>query len=315
MAKYTTEVRSICESKAGLEESKGFNNVDAILAESWDKIFTTQCTFFDDNYRPVLCKKILKHYYKREIGAETVGLWQLWLNTKLEEIMPYYNQLYESALIQFNPLHNIDMQRTKSVMGSEAGTVNDTMSGSHASSIQSTDGGTMSVVGNSSGSGSSTGSGTSSEDSEVNDAHTDVTEFEKSDAYSDTPQGSLTNVEQNAYLTNYRKIGEDTESRGNKDVDTDIDRSYSDSSSNQASEMHSDVTSYGKTNSKVDQGTTSGGKNRTSSLNTTENYIESVVGSNGTYNLSKLLQDFRDTFLNIDMLVINEFKDLFMKLW
>ena len=315
MAKYTTEVRSICESKAGLEESKGFNNVDAILEESWDKIFTTQCTFFDNNYRPVLCKKILKHYYKREIGAETVGLWQLWLNTKLEEIMPYYNQLYQSALIQFDPLHNIDMQRTKSVMGSEAGTVNDTMSGSHASTIQSTDGGTMTVAGNSSGSGSSTGSGTSSENSIVDEGHSDVTDFGKSDAYSDTPQGSLTNVDQNAYLTNYRKIGEDTENHGSKDVDTDIDRSYNDSSSNQASEMHSDVTTYGKTNSKTDQGTTSGGKNRTSSLNTTENYIESVVGSNGTYNLSKLLQDFRDTFLNIDMLVINEFKDLFMKLW
>ena len=45
MAKYTTEVRTICESKAGLEESKGGNDVDTILNNSWDKIFTTNCTF------------------------------------------------------------------------------------------------------------------------------------------------------------------------------------------------------------------------------------------------------------------------------
>ena len=99
MSKYTTEVRYICEQKSGLEESKGFNSVDGVIGKSWDKIFTSKVNFFDEDYRQVICKKILKHYYMREIGCETVGLWMLWMNTRLEEIMPYYNQLYESAML------------------------------------------------------------------------------------------------------------------------------------------------------------------------------------------------------------------------
>ena len=111
MSKYTTEVRFICEQKAGLDESVGFNQIDSVIAKSWDKIFTTKCSFFDEDYRSVLCAKILKHYYTREIGMETAGLWLLWMNRRMEEIMPYYNQLYRSAQLEFNPFHDVDYYR------------------------------------------------------------------------------------------------------------------------------------------------------------------------------------------------------------
>ena len=48
MSKYTTEVRFICESKSGLTESKGCDKVDEVLENSWNKIFTTNCAFFDE---------------------------------------------------------------------------------------------------------------------------------------------------------------------------------------------------------------------------------------------------------------------------
>lgn len=111
MSKYTTEVRFICEQKAGLEESVGFEQINMVIGHSWDKIFTTKCAFFDNDYRSVLCAKILKHYYTREIGFETAGLWMLWMNRRLEEIMPYYNQLYRSAQLEFNPFHDVDYWR------------------------------------------------------------------------------------------------------------------------------------------------------------------------------------------------------------
>lgn len=111
MSKYTTEVRFICEQKAGLDESTGSTDADTVLAGSWNKIFTTTCEFFNEDYREIICRKILKHYYTREIGCETVGLWQLWMNRKLEEIMPYYNQLYISAELKFNPFHDVDYRR------------------------------------------------------------------------------------------------------------------------------------------------------------------------------------------------------------
>lgn len=112
MSKYTTEVRYICEQKAGLEASVGANQVDTIVAKSWDKIFTNKFPIYDENYRSVLCQKILKHFYMREIGAETVGLWIMWLNERMEMIMPYYNQLYKSELLKFNPLYDYESTTT-----------------------------------------------------------------------------------------------------------------------------------------------------------------------------------------------------------
>ena len=124
MSKYTTEVRYICETDSGLDESVGFNSVDDVISKSWDKIFTTKVPFFDEDYRKILCCKILKHYYLREICSETVGIWKLWINTKLEEIMPYYNQLYESAKLKFDPFHDVDLTRKHNRTENEKSTDN-----------------------------------------------------------------------------------------------------------------------------------------------------------------------------------------------
>lgn len=54
-----------------------------------------------------LCTKIIKHYYMREIGFETIELWKMKLDEKLNLIMPFYNQLYASEeLNKDNPLEN-----------------------------------------------------------------------------------------------------------------------------------------------------------------------------------------------------------------
>lgn len=112
MSKYTTEVRFICEHSAGLPESVGYNSIDSVLDASREKVFDFDYPIFDEAYRVTLEKKILKHYYTREICCETVGLWKLFLNRKMNEIMPYYNQLYKSALIEFNPMYDIDLTTT-----------------------------------------------------------------------------------------------------------------------------------------------------------------------------------------------------------
>ena len=91
MSKYSTEVRFICETAAGLIESKGYNDVESIIDKAVGSIFESDIPFFDNDYGIKLEKKILRHYYTREIGLETVGLWKLQLNTTMKEIMPYYN--------------------------------------------------------------------------------------------------------------------------------------------------------------------------------------------------------------------------------
>ena len=259
MSKYTTEVRFICESKSGLDVSGGSGDVDKIIANSWNKIFTSKAPFFDEEYRSVLCQKILKHYYLREICCETVGIWTLWMNTRLEEIMPYYNQLYESAKIKFNPMHDVDLTRE------HKRTENETASGNR----DTTNNNTTDVTSN-----STTNRTTTSDEN-------------KKDLYSDTPQGALTGVENETYLTNARKINDSV--NGTDDVNVN--------------------------NTEKNVGVSTGKETTSSNVGTTEDYLETLVGKQGTESFSSLLNKFRETFLNIDMMVIEEFSDLFFGLW
>lgn len=235
MSKYTTQVRFICEQLSGYIQSVDYSNVDLVLRAAEPKIFDFDYPIFDENYRHVLNTKILKHYYINEIGLETYALWKLRLNTKMNEIMPYYNQLYKSELYTFNPLYDTDITRQHKVDRSQEGTTKTT----DTSTTEQTNG----------------------------NVH--------ADAYSDTPQGGITGVEKLNYLTNYRKVTDDnkldSKITGNTDTDTGI-----------------------------------------TSL---ESYVETVKGKQGVRNYSDLLKDFRSTFLNIDMQVIDSLSDLFMLIW
>ena len=46
-----------------------------------------------------------------------------------------------------------------------------------------------------------------------------------------------------------------------------------------------------------------------------EEYIDNVVGKKSTVSFSKMLIEFRKTFLNIDMDIINDLQNLFFTLW
>ena len=242
MSKYTTELRFICESKAGLSNSVGFNQIDDVISNSWNKIFDN-FPIFDESYRSVLCSKILKHYYTREISAESFGLWQLWLNTRMGEIMPYYNKLYESALLEFDPFKDTNYTRNH--------------------------GGTFT--------GDTVRNGRSEID--VDNSVTSNGTSNSKNLFSDTPQGAITNIENESYLTNATLI---------KDTDT---------------------------NTTNTDGNSTTQNTETTGITNTDNWIETIVGKQSTVSYSKLLQEFRDTFLNIDVMIINDLGDLFMNLW
>lgn len=59
---------------------------------------------FAEEYRAALNKKIIDHFWFREIGQETPDRFNRMLGRKMREIMPYYNQRYLSTMIQFDPL-------------------------------------------------------------------------------------------------------------------------------------------------------------------------------------------------------------------
>lgn len=236
MSKYTTEVRFICETASGLTESVGYNGVESVLDKSWNKIFD-DFPIFDEEYRAELCKKILRHYYTREICCETVGRWKLFLTDKMRNIMPYYNQLYQSELLKIQPLVSVDRSVTHEGTESENKTTKR--------------------------------NGTNSSRTNANGS-TDTWSY-----YSDTPQGSIDGLESNDYLTN-----------ATHNVGTDGTSS-----------------TLNGTNSDSETGT---GKR-------SDSYIDKILGFEG--NQSDMLLKFRETFLNIDMMIINELKDLFFTIY
>ena len=62
-----------------------------------------------------------------------------------------------------------------------------------------------------------------------------------------------------------------------------------------------------------ENGTTNASETGTSE--TTETWTEKVMGKNNSENYGQLLVEFRKSIINIDKMIIDELKPLFMQLW
>lgn len=74
------------------------------------QVFNDWWNTYVPEHKAELERKILHAYHFNQIGAETPERFIYYLNSKLEQIMPYYNQLYASELIKINPMLNYYMQ-------------------------------------------------------------------------------------------------------------------------------------------------------------------------------------------------------------
>ena len=112
MAKYTITIKTLID-----------NNFDFKM---------NSYPIFDEEYRTVLNQNILYHYYENEIGFETAPLFRFYLNQKLNEIMPYYNELYkvQKKIIDDNLLLN-NVNLTERLIGSNTTETNSTSQSSN----------------------------------------------------------------------------------------------------------------------------------------------------------------------------------------
>lgn len=224
---------------------------------------------FDEKYRQPLNAKIIEHFYFREIGFETPELFKRYLNRTLNEIMPYYNQLYKSELLEFNPLYNVDKTET-------ATTDFD---------------GKTDFTGNTSAKTDYDGKTTANTNS-VTDATQTVIANNK-DVHSDTPQGLLDigNIAAEIYASDATFTNGQSDTTGHTTTNTtgetvtdDVTTSNSDSTGNTV-------------------------------VNNLTDYTRHVVGKEAGETYSEMLLKFRETFLNIDMMIINDLNDLFMMVY
>ena len=105
------------------------------------------------------------------------------------------------------------------------------------------------------------------------------------------------------YLTNYRKIGENNNvtdtgeqtTTGNADVTT-----------------HDETNSNTKTNSQTETDSTETASGETTNSG---NYTKTIKGKNTGTSYSELITAYRETFLNIDMMIIEELEELFLQIY
>lgn len=86
-------------------ELRRFIDCGSVLFDVNDKY-----PIWDEKHRPELEKKIIEHYYNRQIGFETFGRFKFELNVRMREIMPYYVKLYATTQYDYNPIENYSME-------------------------------------------------------------------------------------------------------------------------------------------------------------------------------------------------------------
>lgn len=252
---------------------------------------------FDENYRNILNEKIINHYLFNEIGMETAELFKFYLNTTMREIMPYYNQLYKSELLEFNPLYDSDLTTVYDKTNdntSSTETNNQTINKSKAT--------TKGNVENESDSFSH------SDAHSTGDSHgNSVGNGNTKNVHSDTPQGflSINSIENETYAS-------DATMSKTTDINSTMAQSHNDETGYANESSHSNSVNNSITNGDA---TLNSDNNVFNIANNFENYVSHVVGKSPGMSYSDLLLRFRDTFLNIDMMIIKELNDCFMLLY
>lgn len=327
MSSYTTELRKLVEQNINLG--------------------MTDYPIFNEEYRASLNTKIINHYYYHEIGFETIARFKHYLNTTLNEIMPYYNKLLQSELITINPL--LSFQRSKNdsktvgVTRSEDLHNTDTKEATTAGtkSLTLTNDQTLHNVTGVEGTKHNTGTNnitTSDTLHETNETeNTAITTNSNTntnnhkDIFSETPQALLTDTD---IATNYYAsevhIVNDTNSNNTSDtvattnnLTKDVTNSGTNNNTLNLTNTDNTTTTSNGTNNTVGENneTTTETDNETltkvGTVAITEATNETIVVTENGFEipLSDLVLKYRSTFLNIDTLIINDLKELFMMVY
>ena len=391
MSKYTTEVRNICETYAGRNERGEYPDIETCVNAAYTKIFDVDnIPVYVPEHKPLLLKKILLHYYQREIAYETVGLWKFKLNTKLKEIMPYYNQLYASELLEYDPLQNVNNWHEHEGIYEDTSKVDNKRKYDNQTDTDNTEIAEKTRkfdesvdTDNSKASNRNLGTGESSTDAVTSDTtgneqvllkhkksitqespdtvgHSVTQPRDQWTLYSDTPQGGITGLtslpvgsgntsgDGNNYLTNATHVLDsagaytDTTTRGEvTEQYNKNDNSLKDVTDRTGHEYTTDQfrrdTTEAENKTAVEQGNRdtdalthdnaakiSDGTRVDDALtvddnlrkdNGTDAHTNREYGKIGVLTYQEMVLKYRETFLNIDMMIIEECKDLFMKVW
>lgn len=200
MAEYTIELRKVLEY--------GHN------------IFDFPYPFYDEEKRVEFERNFIRHFYFREIGSETIDRFKVYLQDKFMTALPYYNELFKAAQIEYSILDNYklveDYTITREQTGKSSGVSSTVGQVFDEQTTEGTDERNTETSGDRSETGTNTsetsrnetteGTGSTSENrtengtSETTSNKTETTDGKVLKRYLDTPQGSI-DFTQSRYLT------------------------------------------------------------------------------------------------------------------
>lgn len=277
------------------------------------KLFDFEYPIFDELYRPIFETHFIRKFYMREIGFETFGLFKFQLETWLIINMSYFNKLFESELLQYDPLTNSSMDVSskkktdktkndiretfdlKSINGQTTGTANRT------GTTENTQ--TSSITGVSSGSNTKHEEGSSTDD-----------DFNRQ-LESNNPDSRLT-ITTNDGQGVIEYASSIKENNTNNAKNTQVDGTNTSEESTQVDSNAS--TTGGSTDLLIDNTSstiTQNDKkddNLSSVANDLENYVQNRVGKIGVQSYAKLVQEYRSSLLRVENMIFNEMNELFM---
>lgn len=272
MSVYTTQVRWLVEHYAPDTTMSMSERIDYSLPY----IFNFNFPIWNEAYRPILERKIIYHFFNKEIAMETVQLWRMYLEERLNLIMPYYNQLYETTVKEYDYL--ADTNVTETYDSNRNRQDNKTIDSTNSSTGKTTSGGTDSTRFNS---------------TETNKLDGTVTPNTKT-LQSDLPQANYSGIDYGTVLT---------ENTGNTQTNNT-------NTITQSGNTESDLSNTeDKTNSGTSKTTNAGTEKED------ENFTRTKKGANGGRSINSLLMEYRQTLLNIDRMIIEELVDLFMLIY
>ena len=277
MSKYTTELRWLIESATADQTNL---TISQRITAAAPKIFNFNYPIWNESYKTTLETKILKHYFNKEIGMETVGLWKLYLEERMNLIMPYYNQLYETATKNYDYMSDVNSSETYTANKTNKETTDFTLSGNLTGST--TDIGKDTINSTS----KTTDNGSRDSDTTINNKNLE----------SDLPQANYANLD---YGTNL--------------VESEQTEALHDTTNN-VSNFAADSTTDRNNTTNASQDTSQTTKNIVDG-NADETYTRTRKGAFGGKSLTELMMEYRQSIINIDNMIINELSDLFMLIY
>lgn len=343
MSRYTISVKAMCETYAGCKVPSVWASPRDVMKVARPYVFDFSFPIFDESYREHLELMILRRYYTRELCVREVGRWKMFLEERLLEIMPKYNPMYKAMLLDFNPFYDTDYtdEHRKNVAEDEnkstsenSKTVTDRDTTTNANGETNVDT-TLERTGTVKQSGTVGDQGTTTTDETVTDNGTTSEDSTRTDnlhswdRYSDTPQGALSNVQNDLYLTNARGI----DNTGTVQTETDGTANNTRSTDGTVTSNNTQTTDMTNTNDLTDKTTGSttsestangtedttvtGDKTGTATrgATTVEDYLQTVRGKRGNSSYAKLFAEYCELFRSVDKMVLDELEDLFFGIW